>query len=192
MTAEKTHYSDLSTLPYKTIRAYGDRVIWEGVVVTNCEYRSKNRSIPTVSINLPVDIAGEVLLVSDELSRVVAEIEESRSILDLQEGWDDNRARKISSEIWTTSAKFLLRYAEFVKKNLETIIEPPEINPCINGSIDLSWRTKGARLLINIRREGNDLLAFYYGDKYNKEAIKGAVSTIGVESHLGIWMKNLV
>ncbi len=126
-----------------------------------------------------------------KLSKLVKEVEESIFIYSLPEGWDENNARQIEKNLWISSIQFLLEYALYIHNNFEHVLETPEINPVPNGTIDLSWRTKNARMLINIREEQGELLAFYYGDLYkDRFPNKGCVSANNVTSHLLQWIKD--
>lgn len=130
---------------------------------------------------------------ADRLQPIKAEIKDSEYIPTLEEDWDQDGALIIKQEIWQAATDFLLRYAQFILDNYKgIIIDTPEINPVRNGSVDLSWRTPKARMLINIREEKSVIQAYYYGDLYNNmNAIKGNVSIEGVAEHLAVWMKNL-
>jgi len=126
------------------------------------------------------------------LYKIHSEIKDSTQILELEENWDDEGAKKVQESIFIEAVKFLLNYSNFIYKNFDIIISTPEINPCIDGSIDLSFRNQNARLLINIQEENEKLNAVFYGDLYdNKIPIKGNVPTKGVFEHLAHWMKNL-
>lgn len=125
------------------------------------------------------------------LTPLAKEIEESRYIYSLPECWDEEKAKQISQSLWNISISFLLDYAMSLFSHFDVILETPEINPVPNGTIDFSWRTKLARMLINVRMEGNEYLAYYYGDLYqDRFPIKGSVPTDIVTSHLMQWMKD--
>ena len=111
----------------------------------------------------------------------------------LDEGWDDNEDSPIHEEVWNGAIQFLIRYASYLNDHFGIVIDPPEVNPVSNGTVDLSWRTSNARMLINIRKESEELLAYFYGDLYkNKYPIKGIVPITDIQEYLALWMKNLV
>jgi hypothetical protein len=96
--------------------------------------------------------------------------------MELPVGWDGENALPITNEIDTKAI-------DFIKANCVNHMLP-DINPCCDNTIDLSWRTENVRLLINI---ASDKIS-YYGDLYNDvDQIKGKDL-----NHLINWMnKNL-
>jgi hypothetical protein len=128
-----------------------------------------------------------------ELSSLIEpEIEKAFYITRLPENWDEEGGQQISPETFEAAANFLRSYDKYLIQNHAFVIPAPEIDPCKDGSIDISWHTDNARMLINIRRQSNGYLAFYYGDRYkDKEPIKGNVSVGKLSEFLAIWMKFL-
>ncbi|MBV9576521.1 MAG: hypothetical protein JO149_07845, partial [Gammaproteobacteria bacterium] len=152
---------------------------------------SLQQSFVESNIGIEININGNAISLPAQFIQIATEIERSKYILNLKENWDEDGASKISEAVWLRSISFLLKYSLFIYKNFGPVIVQPEINPCRNGSIDLSWKTSKARLLVNITEEENNK-AFYYGDLYNEEnPIKGFVSIDEVGEHLATWMKNL-
>ena len=97
----------------------------------------------------------------------------------------------ISDDTYKNATDFLINYSKWILKNKGFAINAPQINPCRDGSIDLSWRTPKARMLINFKNDGSDL-AHYYGDYYNNiNSIKGYVKTDEIQEFLATWMKIL-
>ena len=127
------------------------------------------------------------------MDKIKDESELSKSLLLLEKDWDSEGAVKIDINIFLSSIKFLVEYSNYIYRNRGLVIASPEINPCINGTIDLSWRTSKVRLLINIRfSELKAMSAYYYGDFYNNMSpIKGSISVNEFSEFLAIWMKNL-
>ena len=118
-------------------------------------------------------------------------IDESKSLLSLGDNWDEEGALAIPKDIWNRAINFLKNYSEYILHDKATIIKAPQINPCRDGSIDMSWRTPKARMLINFKNDGSDL-AHYYGDYYNSiNSIKGYVKTDEIQEFLATWMKVL-
>ncbi len=147
---------------------------------------------PVEKLVVYIDINGVSCSVSAKLSDIVFSIDQSKAILELEEDWNGDNAERILPETWRKAAVFLMNYSKYILENFSTIIKSPEINPCMNGSIDLVWRTKAARLLINVKPAGNPIIASYYGDLYNnRQAIKSTIEDETVIEHLAFWMKNL-
>ncbi|MGN7722272.1 hypothetical protein [Chitinophaga sp. 22620] len=149
---------------------------------------------PTRSSSLLINILEEFIEVPNSLKEIAEAVKESEFIFSLEEGWDDGRAKTISKDVWRLSVKFLLNYAREIFNASGQSIACPEINPCPDGSIDLSWRTPKARLLINIREvESKGILAYFYGDlRGDNMQIKGNVPSENIAEHLMVWMKNLI
>ncbi|MEX2411970.1 MAG: hypothetical protein WD607_11510 [Candidatus Paceibacterota bacterium] len=141
-----------------------------------------------IDIKINGDIIGEVSYMHKELK---TEIEESKYIIELEESWDDGGAKKIPEVVYRNAIDFLIKYVNYIEKNFQLALSTPEINPCVDGSIDLSFRTEKARMLINIQNEDN-ANAVFYGDLYeSKVPIKGMVPIENVYEHLASWMKEL-
>lgn len=150
------------------------------------EYSLSNKSHELISIN------GKQFKMPLDCIEIIKEIKSSSYILDLQDDWDDNGAIPIKKIVYNTALEFLINYSNALDQK-GFLLKTPEINPCRNGSVDLSWRTNNARMLINIQETPKGILAYYYGD-INKgdEPIKGNVQTEKIASHLLVWMENLI
>ena len=130
--------------------------------------------------------------VPTNLSYVALAIEDSISMLELEEDWDGANGKKIEYKTWSNASTFLLSYSKYILDKFGSIIKSPEINASGNGSIDLVWKTQNARLLVNFKPSGNQVLASCYGDLYdNKQPIKSLIIDELVIEHLAFWMKNL-
>lgn len=127
-----------------------------------------------------------------QLYEIVSFIESSKLLLSLEDNWHEEGADCITNDTWKNAVIFLINYSKFIFNNYGVSIKAPEISPCRNGSIDLAWRTKNARLLLNIKRPNGPVFGSYYGDKYNnKDAIKNPIENNDVDDNLAFWMKNL-
>ena len=162
------------------------------------KYFDKRRNRPTSQITieksiLTIDLGdGELIELDARLEKVIKEITDSKQILELQEDWDLSGAKAIKREIWLAAVKILAKYARYVLFEFSVIIQPPEINPVPNGTIDLSWRTKNARFLMNIKDQNTGIIASYYGDLYNNEQpIRDKLLNDSIIIHLAYWMRNL-
>lgn len=119
-------------------------------------------------------------------------IQQSKKVLLLERGWDEEDALPIPLNTWQFCTHLLRGLADHISHNYATRINTPEINPCIDGSLDLSWKLDRARLLINVR-PGNPATASYYGDYYNDDCqIKGSFEVGTFEEVLADWMQCLV
>lgn len=101
----------------------------------------------------------------------------------LEKDWDDDGAETINSNVINTVKEFLTTLY-----NQTTLLYHPEINPCPDGSIDMSWHTDNQQLLINFKKDG-ETIGYYGENKNNNTTIKNTIikNSIGVE--LLPWMK---
>ena len=131
--------------------------------------------------------------VDRNLYHISNEIAFSSYILELEYGWDGEDAKVISREIYDSAIQFVRDYSRYIFIHLGVVIKSPEINPVRDGSIDLSWVTESARMLVNIKLYNDAIQAFFYGDHLNnKNPLKGSISANELEEALAVWMKKLV
>lgn len=121
-----------------------------------------------------------------EISELELTITESKSMLDLEEGWDDEGALPIKTQLWLKMSKFLWSYNKYIFGKYHKSLVTPDIAPVPDGSIDLTWRLNNSRLLINF--QGSE--AIYYGDLGKDiDSIKGKIDTMVVKGFLASWME---
>lgn len=112
--------------------------------------------------------------VHDKMIRLEELIENSSYIKNLEFSWDDDGAEVISKVTWDKSVDILESLFEKVRKEYGKFISLPDINPCVDGSIDLEFGgIKGYSLLININKEE----VHYYGCFRTISLMKGKRST---------------
>lgn len=114
------------------------------------------------------------------------EIQNSWSLFDYPENWDDEGALPLNPFSYYTAMEFLFCIAAKLGDN----VYPPEINLTTDGNIDLSWRCpNGYRLLIHVNK--GDLSC--YGDD-GKEKDQIEFKHIGIYDRIDLldWInKNL-
>ena len=119
------------------------------------------------------------------------EINDSKYILDLQEGWGDNGA-PISLNVYQSSIEFVLNYSGYILNIYKIAISTPEIKPVRDGSIDLVWNTDLAYMAINIKLSTDGLLGTFFSFKHENKKIKeGELDLTIVESDTAYWMTSL-
>jgi hypothetical protein len=101
-------------------------------------------------------------------------IEQSKYILELGDNWDGEGSRGYAFETWRRATEFLRDFALGAAAGGHSL-EAPTIGHAHDGSIDLLWRTKTYRLLINVPA-GDGFIATFYGDDYGDESIEGRFS----------------
>lgn len=156
------------------------------------------------SETVPVDMAWEIyypkkeinikildkqFIIPRELEKIKDEIEYSNQILALTENWDNEGAKPIDRDVYIEAIGLLIKSSTHIHNQVFKVIDVPEINPCPDGSVDLSWITRRARLLINVRKTESGILAYFYGDlKNNVRPFKGSAS-LDCLDHLEGWMR---
>ena len=110
------------------------------------------------------------------LKHISSAIDESKSILDREDNWDDDGAKKCRLETWVKATAFLKNFSENLFKRFSKIIEKPDIFLCPDGSIDILWQKETYRLLINIKE--NSDYATYYGDDRGEEFTKSTFNPL--------------
>jgi len=127
-----------------------------------------------------------------ELNSIIQEIEDSKFIPTLKSDWDNENALPIDEKLYFDVIDFLLEYSTLLFSLHQISIHPPEINPCRDGSIDLSWRTPTVRLIINFKTLNNNTSATFYRDYYNnKNSNKGELILGTIDESFFVWMKLL-
>lgn len=144
------------------------------------------------SETLSLLIGDSTAIFPNALSEIVKDINESRAMLDLEFDWDSSGGHAIPPKVWENAAMFLATYSKWIYENEQVVLQSPSINPVADGSIDLTWYTNTARMLINIKNSDNPE-AHFYGDLQNDESIKGNFSIDGeVRAYFAQWLrKNL-
>jgi hypothetical protein len=102
-------------------------------------------------------------------------IQNSRSLLDLKDNWDDEGSVGYAESTWRRARNFLIRNAIRFFRSQNKCFDPPEILPGPHGSIDLHWMTDTRELLINVPARTEATIG-YYGDNKADEtehAIRG-------------------
>jgi hypothetical protein len=120
-------------------------------------------------------------------SAVFSTIEKSKSILNLQDNWDDEGAIAPTSNTWSRATKFLRSNALKCYERTHIEIIPPDINAVGDGTIDLHWRKYERSLLINIKRDP-DLPATFYGSDSKKNEIEGSFDLQGKNEWILMWL----
>ena len=112
-----------------------------------------NEKISTIGVNLRDDF--------------IEEIKRSSYILDLDyEDWYldfEGTAQPIKYELYKNTLKFLLKYYKYMDYYIITYpFDAPQINPCPNNTIDLSFDTNYGRMLVNVYEKNDKYFADYY------------------------------
>ncbi len=110
--------------------------------------------------------------IPEKFEELAKEIERSRYILTLPDNWDDEGSKPYKQETLICAIHFLLDYFYLLDKIYAHSIKVPQIGHGVNGGIDILWKSKDYRLLINIHEAPSNIASFY-GDDYKDNKIKG-------------------
>jgi hypothetical protein len=100
------------------------------------------------------------------LNELAAEIERSRTILDLEGDWDEAGSPGYTEETWRSAIDLLVRIASAAWKQYRVRFETIFLSPGEKGSIDIELRAQGHELFITIPADRGQE-ATYYGDDGN-------------------------
>lgn len=99
-----------------------------------------------------------------ELNKYIQE--EKELILNFPENWDDEGAEGVLPILLEQSIEWLKSYTLAIYENFGIILRIPNIHPCRDNSIDISWLTdkfKIGRMLVNLKLIDSQLMFSYYG-----------------------------
>ena len=110
--------------------------------------------------------------IPDNLTHLIPAIEKSKSILLLEDDWDDAGATKYDERTWVAAIKFLLDYANTLYQDFNIEIDVPKIYHGPRGSIDLLWEMPTYVFLLNIKENGEDAV-FYADNQAKSQRVRG-------------------
>lgn len=141
--------------------------------------------IPTI---VCVDVCGVTVPASDH--DLIHAMQESQSILALDDDWDGEGSPRVSQDTWFAALSLLGTIAMRARQRLGLQLLVPRIDPGPNGSIDLHWCLPDRELLINIPAD-LDRAPSYYGDDIVRTAtIEGTLSRFESNSWIAAWLLN--
>ncbi|MBB2148824.1 hypothetical protein [Pedobacter gandavensis] len=207
--SEIQSYRQMETLPSKTHKTYYDSFNpylnhkgWDIGFKIPCktsvvqEKSKKNHNSEVIQF-----VVGDKLFsVSKQLEDLIEEIKFSENLILLEEDWDCNGGLSLDKKLYFSTIDFIVLYSEHLLKSYNIVIQSPEINLCPNGSLDLSWMTDKARLLINMKINNGIISGRFYGYQKslneNSELVKiekeGSIDMSNFDEFLAVWMKVLV
>lgn len=149
-------------------------------------------TFPVAESTCSFDVLGTTFILPIKLKDVVNEILDSKYILDLKDDWDGEGSPSFSNELYIDAIQFLYDYALALFNVHKIVIEAPEINPCHDGSIDLSWKNESVRLLINVKSIDGKSKVLYFRDHHNNhQSSRGELTLNCIDESFLIWMKLL-
>ena len=117
-----------------------------------------------------------------QLTPIIEEIRGSVELLSYELGWDGDTGATISVNSWKNAVQFLFDYAFKLRSEFNLVLSEPEISPVPDGSIDVTWHTTEARMLINFKADSDT--ASFYGDYYSdNQSFKGKMELGSTQSY---------
>lgn len=110
----------------------------------------------------------------DALKGIGDAILQSRALLDLQDNWDEDGAKRIGEGTWRRAAAFLARRARWAWDSRRRVTDTPDITPGPDGGIDLHWDRPGYEMLISVPADPEAEVSFY-GDGCGVSPVKGTL-----------------
>lgn len=184
------NFKETKRFPTTRTSRYLESIDYTGYDFNKCE--PVGFKFSTVVKDIDVSVSGQSFLLPTELGHIKEEIEYSKYILELESDWDGDDAPPVDKDVYLQTVKLLIEYSKAVLTEYGVIIEKPEINPCIDNSIDISWRTRKMRMLFNIKKRSGSIRGNFYGDFHDPQKSKqGFIDLENFDYTLVEWMKEL-
>ncbi len=135
-------------------------------------------------------MAGRPLSEEDE-TKLNDMINESRSILQLQDDFDGNGSPRYSESTWERAIWFVRSQWEEYARVTDAPMPVPRISPGPHGSIDVLWETEEFDLLVNIPANPEQE-AEYSGDSNGKRKFDGTLDPTLPNRGLVDWLAESV
>ena len=110
-------------------------------------------------------------------------IQDSRKILDWPDDWDGEGSKTFGESTWSRAVNWLREATVALHKRHELWVDPPQILPASEGSIDIYWKTSKSELLINFPENPEESVE-YYGCGNQKDTVRGKLDV----SQSGEWL----
>lgn len=133
-----------------------------------------------------LDVYGFQLPVS--LGSLAETIEQSRSLLQLEDDWDGAGTRGYAEQTWHRVVEFLVRYATALWEQHRTVTESLEILPDTEGALAIDWRTGNGELLITVPDNPAQEASYYADNGSGRRKSKGTLDTSVLERWLVCWL----
>lgn len=98
------------------------------------------------------------------LAAVARRLEDSLSILELEDDWDDAGSPGYSRSTWERAATLVVDAVRGYRRAGHRGMPIPQLNPGPDGSIDIAWERGSRRLLVNVPEEPANVATFFGRD----------------------------
>jgi hypothetical protein len=170
-----------------TVRIPSKKHIQENVYISH----DFDEKASWISPDHTIDLDNKSLILKRGLVDVYESISNSRELLFLEDGWDEEDALGCNKSTYNRAIEILVNYANTIYSRYNLSINQPEINLGRDGSIDLEWRSEDYILLINITNKENFEVHYYGEDFKEKTIIKGFIENFEINDFLAFWMRKL-
>lgn len=140
----------------------------------------------------PIDLGKTISVhkveIPTRLTSVISAIEDSWSLVELGDDWDDNGALGFTEQTWRRTAEFLVRFAVVLASEHNVLPRDVEILPGSNGGLDIDLRLENRELLITVPANPGTEARFYGDDGHGNDQIKASLDTSRVPEWLSMWM----
>ena len=124
----------------------------------------------------------------EAIGQLAAEIERSRSLLELEDDWDEAGSPGYTEQTWRRAVDLLVRVATDAWEHHGARVEAVDIVPGDNGSIGLEWRVPGHELVITVPADPTKEAPFYGDDGKGGGKLKGTLITGKPNRWLSAWL----
>ncbi len=107
------------------------------------------------------------------LGSLEEEIEASKYLLELPDGWDGENGTKYDIRTWERATKFLRAMYQTAYRRFNVIPDTPDIFHGPSGSIDIWWDKPNYQILVNCPEDETKQVSFG-GEEFNKGSFKGS------------------
>lgn len=98
---------------------------------------------------------------SDPVTIADRAIEEAKWILELEDGWDEDKAPAYKEADLRRARRILVALLKEAPAWGIPADTDPDINPAISGGIDLCWDSEDASMAVNVSTDPNGPITFY-------------------------------
>lgn len=124
--------------------------------------------------------------------KVQRELDEFYKSYPREADWDGQGALPLHADLVDSMYDLVNAYARRLPQHRLATLDL-EINPVVDGSIDIAWYASKARMLMNVRHRDGELCMLYYGALQGEtDSIKGHICSPQPAEFLVTWMNTVL
>jgi hypothetical protein len=123
-----------------------------------------------------------------EQPELLAAVERSRDMLQLEDNWDTEGSPGYREETWRRAVQLLSDYASEAARLLQTHLPVPRIRIGPDGSIDIHWQSTNRELLLNVPADEQEPPVYYGDNRAGGEHVEGELAPPVVKKWLLMWL----